>query len=50
MRSWMEPRGWTYILASRQNGTLYVGSAAGLSFRIYEHKEKLRPRFTSRYD
>jgi predicted GIY-YIG superfamily endonuclease len=26
-----------------RNGTLYVGSAADLSFRIYEHKEKLRP-------
>jgi putative endonuclease len=43
----MEPRGWTYMLASRRNGTLYVGSATDLSWRIYEHKEKLRPGFTS---
>ncbi len=46
----MEPRGWTYMLASRRNGTLYVGSATDLSRRIYEHKEKLRPGFTSTYD
>jgi putative endonuclease len=45
----MEPRGWTYILASRRNGTLYVGSATDLSWRIYEHKEKLRLGFTSTY-
>ena len=35
---------------NRRNGTLYLGSAADLSFRIYEHKQKLRPGFTSRYD
>jgi putative endonuclease len=45
----MDPRGWTYMLASARNGTLYVGSAVDLSFRIYEHKHKLRPGFTSRY-
>jgi putative endonuclease len=43
----MEPKGWAYMLASARNGTLYVGSAVDLSFRIYEHKEKLRPGFTS---
>jgi len=45
----MDPRGWAYILASARNGTLYVGSATDLFFRIYEHREKLRPGFTSRY-
>ena len=45
----MEPKGWAYMLASARNGTLYVGSAVDLSFRIYEHREKLRPGFTSRY-
>jgi putative endonuclease len=46
----MEPRGWTCILASRRNGALYVGSTTGVSFRVYEHQEKLRPGFTSRYE
>ena len=50
MRSWMEPRGWVYILASRHNGTLYTGSTADLSKRVWEHKEKLTPGFTSEYD
>jgi putative endonuclease len=45
----MEPKGWTYILASGRNGTLYVGSTVDLSFRIYEHKEKLRRGFTTQY-
>jgi len=49
MRNWMDPRGWTTF--SQAGGTApYVGSAADLSLRIYEHKEKLRPGFTSRYD
>lgn len=38
-----------YILASRRNGTLYHGSALDLSHRIWEHKNKLTPGFTSRY-
>ena len=39
-----------YILASRRNGTLYHGSTADLSRRIWEHKERVRQGFTSRYD
>ena len=38
------------MLASRRNGTLYVGSAVDLSRRIWEHKNKLTPGFTSDYD
>ena len=38
-----------YILASSRNGTLYHGSTSDLSKRIWEHKEKLTPGFTSRY-
>ena len=41
--------GYVYILASRRNGTLYVGSAINLGKRIYEHKIKALPGFTSRY-
>ena len=40
---------YVYILASR-NGTLYTGSTTDLSRRVWEHKEKLTPGFTSDYD
>jgi putative endonuclease len=46
----MQRGGWVYILASRRNGTLYVGSATDLSRRIWEHKNKLTPGFTSEYN
>jgi putative endonuclease len=38
-----------YILASSRNGTLYHGSTSDLSKRIWEHKNKLTPGFTTRY-
>ena len=37
----------TYILASRRNGTIYVGSTDDLAKRVWEHREKLRPGFTT---
>jgi putative endonuclease len=40
---------WVYILASRRNGTLYVGVTRDLPRRIYEHKAELTPGFTSKY-
>ena len=40
---------YVYILASRRNGTLYVGSTDTLSKRIWEHKEGVRPGFTAKY-
>ena len=40
---------FTYIVASRRNGTLYTGSTEDLIKRIAEHRDKLRPGFTSRY-
>jgi putative endonuclease len=44
-----DPSAWVYILASQRNGTLYTGSATDLSRRVWEHKTKLTPGFTSDY-
>ena len=38
-----------YILASRKNGTLYVGVTSDLVKRIWEHKNDLVEGFTKRY-
>ena len=38
-----------YILASRQNGTLYIGSTNDLVRRIYEHRMGSVPGFTRTY-
>jgi len=41
---------YVYLLASRKNGTLYLGVTNNLIRRVYEHRHKLMPGFTSRYD
>ena len=38
-----------YLLASRRNGTLYVGVTSDLVKRVWEHKENLADGFTKRY-
>ncbi len=40
---------FVYILASRRNGTLYVGSTTNLVKRIWEHKNNVIPGFTAKY-
>jgi len=40
---------YVYILASKPNGTLYIGVTNDLLKRIYEHKENLAPGFTQKY-
>ncbi|MGE5512737.1 MAG: GIY-YIG nuclease family protein [Bacteroidota bacterium] len=38
-----------YILASRRNGTLYVGVTSDLHGRMAEHKQGLLDSFTKKY-
>jgi putative endonuclease len=38
-----------YILASKQNGTLYVGVTSNLQKRAWEHKNDLVEGFTRKY-
>ena len=41
---------YTYILASKRNGTLYVGSTSDLVKRVWEHKKNALPGFTAKYN
>lgn len=38
-----------YILASRRNGTLYIGVTSNLRQRVWEHKNDLVEGFTRKY-
>ena len=39
-----------YILASKKNGTLYIGVTSNLLKRVYEHKNNLVAGFTQKYN
>ncbi|NOX28304.1 MAG: GIY-YIG nuclease family protein [Gammaproteobacteria bacterium] len=38
-----------YILASKKNGTLYIGVTSNLVQRIWQHKNNQSPGFTKKY-
>ena len=39
-----------YILASKRNGTLYIGVTSDLVQRVWQHKNNLADGFTKKYD
>ena len=41
---------YVYILASKRNGTLYIGVTNNLLKRVDEHKNKLIDGFTKKYN
>ncbi len=41
---------YVYILASKKNGTLYIGVTSNLKNRIYQHKNKKLRGFTEKYN
>jgi putative endonuclease len=45
----MERQAAVYIMASRPNGTLYIGVTSDLQKRIWEHKGDSVDGFTKRY-
>jgi putative endonuclease len=42
--------GYTYILASRRHGTLYIGVTTDLPKRVWEHRTGAVEGFTRQYD
>jgi putative endonuclease len=41
---------YVYLLASKPYGTLYIGTTSDLVRRVWEHKNKVVPGFTRRYN
>lgn len=40
---------YVYILANKRNGTLYTGATNNLEARMYQHKNGIGSKFTSKY-
>jgi len=46
----MDKHFYVYILASKRNGTLYVGVTSDLVKRVWEHKQSFIEGFTKKYN
>ena len=46
----MEKLYCVYILTNERNTVLYTGVTSDLKARVYQHREKLLPGFTERYN
>jgi len=46
----MAKRYFVYMMTNRKGGVLYTGITNDLGRRVFEHKEKLMPGFTSKYN
>jgi putative endonuclease len=40
---------WVYILASRKNGTLYIGVTNDIARRVFKHRKGIGSRFVKKY-
>ncbi|MES1986319.1 MAG: GIY-YIG nuclease family protein [Pseudomonadota bacterium] len=45
----MNKPGYVYIMASQQNGTVYIGVTSDLVKRVYQHRNGLIEGFTKKY-
>jgi putative endonuclease len=45
----MEKGGFVYIMASRRNGSVYIGVTSDLPGRVWHHKEGTADGFTKKY-
>ena len=45
----MDKQFYVYVLASKRNGTLYIGVTSALVQRVWQHKTKAVEGFTTRY-
>ncbi len=41
---------YVYLLTNKYNSVIYAGVTTGLIKRVYQHKNKLTPGFSSRYN
>jgi putative endonuclease len=46
----MDKQYYVYILTNKRHTVLYTGVTSDLQGRVYQHREKLLPGFTSRYN
>ena len=46
----MDKQYFVYIMTSRNHNALYTGVTSDLLVRVFQHKEKVVPSFTGRYN